>query len=168
MVKECQDFAKTNNLTFSTDDNPIKSKTKCIIFSKKPLDTTEVKKIILDNKELPWVPSLKHLGMTLESDMAQKRGSFIGKMKSLEQEFCGSSCDVKMRIFEIYTMSFFGSSLYDLFSKEAERIYTTYNKMVRTTFSLPRETHRYFIEEITTSPLVRFQEMLKSSERLSN
>ena len=39
-----------------------------------------------------------------------------------------------------------------------------------------RETHRYFIEEITTSPhlkvllssrLVSFQEMLKSSERLS-
>ena len=66
MVKECEQFAKTNNLIFSTDGNPIKSKTKCIIFDKKPIDTTEVTKIILDDKKLPWVPSLKHLGMTLE------------------------------------------------------------------------------------------------------
>ena len=48
--------------------------------------------------------------------------------------------------------------------------------MVRTTFFVPRETHRYFIEEITRSPhlkvllssrLVRFQEMLVKSERHS-
>ena len=73
-------------------------------------------------------------------------------------------------------MSFFGSSLYNLFSKEAERLYTTYNKMVRTTFMVPRETHRYFIEELTRSPhlkvllssrLVRFQELLLKSERIS-
>jgi len=131
MVKECQDFARKNNLTFSTDANPVKSKTKCIIFDKKPIDTTEVARIILDDKKLPWVPSLKHLGMTIESnnsmalDMSQKRGSFIGKIKSLEQEFSGSSSEVLMRIFEIYTLSFFGSSLYNLFSKAAERLYTT-------------------------------------------
>jgi hypothetical protein len=61
MVRECQDFAKTNNLTFSTDANPAKSKTKCIV-----LPINNLKKITLDAKQLPWVSSLKHLGMTLE------------------------------------------------------------------------------------------------------
>ena len=180
MVKECQDFAKQNNLTFSTDADPSKSKTKCIIFNKKSIDTNRVKNITLDGKTLPWVKSLKHLGMTLEEDnsmsmdIAQKRGMFIGKIKSLQQEFCGTNSEVKMRIFQIYTLSFYGSSIYNLFSKEVNRIYTTYNKLVRTTFSVPRETHRYFIEELTKTPhikvlhcsrLIKFQQMLLKSER---
>ena len=79
-----------------------------------------------------------------------------------------------MRIFQIYTLSFYGSSIYNLFSKEVNRIYTTYNKLVRTTFSVPRETHRYFIEELTKTPhikvllcsrLIKFQQMLLKSER---
>lgn len=81
---------------------------------------------------------------------------------------------VKMRIFQICTLSFYGSSIYNLFSKEVNRIYTTYNKLVRTTFSVPRETHRYFIEELTKtlhikvlfcSRLIKFQQMLLNSER---
>ena len=67
MVKECEDFAKVNNLTFSTDVDPCKSKTKCIIFNRKSIDTEKVVKIQLDGKELPWVNTLKHLGMTLET-----------------------------------------------------------------------------------------------------
>ena len=50
--------------------------------------------------------------MTLKSDnsksldMAQKRGSFIGKIKILEQKCCVSWCDIKMIIFGIYTMNY--------------------------------------------------------------
>ena len=47
--------------------------------------------------------------------------------------------------------------------------------MVRKTYSVPRETHRYFIEEMTSarhikvllcSRLTKFQEMLEKSERI--
>ena len=60
-------------------------------------------------------------------DMAPKRGAFIGKIKIFQQEFSRSSSDVKMKIYEIYTLSFYGSCLYDLFSKEAENLYMVNN-----------------------------------------
>ena len=98
---------------------------------------------MLDKSPLPWVPSLKHLGVTLETDnsmsidIVQKRGSFIGKINSLKQEFHFVNPSVMMRIYNIYTMSFYGSALYNLFSKECLRIFSTYNILVRTTFGLP-------------------------------
>ena len=112
----------------------------------------------------------------MSMDVARKRGMFIGKIKSLQQEFSGTSYEVKMRLYEIYTLSFYGSNIYNLFSKDVNRIYTTYNKLVRTTFGVPRESHRYFIEEMTKAPhimsllcsrLIKFQEMLLKSERRS-
>ena len=178
MVDECQMFAQENNLTFSTHPNPSKSKTKCIVFAR--TSEEDLAPIKLNNVDLPWVPSVKHLGVTLETDnsmkidIAQKRGKFIGKICSLRQEFKFVSPQVMMKIIEMYTMSFYGSCLYNIFSKDCERIFATYNVAVRSIFSLPRETHRFFIEEISESThpkvlmasrLVGFHEMMKNSER---
>jgi hypothetical protein len=180
MVTECQEFAKENNLVFSVNSNPEKSKTKCIIFNKKSIDTTKVPQIMLDKDPLPWVHSLKHLGVTLETDnsmsidISQKRGSFIGKIYSLRQEFHFVKPSVLMKIFSIYTLSFYGSALWNLFSKECKRIYSSYNILVRTTFGLPREAHRYFIESVSESShvqvlmasrLVKFHNLMLQSKR---
>ena len=79
-----------------------------------------------------------------------------------------------MKIVSIYAKSFFGNAVYDLFSKECSKIYSTYNIMVRSIFSLPRESHRFYIEEVSeschvkvllASRLVKFQDMLLQSER---
>ena len=80
-------------LSFSTNVNPEKSKTKCIIFSKKAQDVSQVVPIILNGDPLPWVAQVKHLGNTLQCDntmrmdMSMKMGKFIGKLSSLQQEF---------------------------------------------------------------------------------
>ena len=95
MVDKCYKFAASRNLHFGTDPNPSKSKTKCIVFWKRKINN--LKKITLNGHELPWVPDVKHLGCTLESnngmktDMIQKRGKFIGKVNSLLQEFHAAS-----------------------------------------------------------------------------
>ena len=134
MVDVCQRFAQKNNLTFSTNPNPTKSKTKCIVFSKKP--EQDLVPILLNKSKLPWVPSLKHLGMTLQSDnsmsidIGEKWRKFIGKIQSLRQEFYFVDPNIMMKILEIYTMSFYGSPLYDIFSKECERIFSTYNSII--------------------------------------
>ena len=53
----------------------------------------ELKNVLLDGNELPWVSKVKHLGHVLETDnsmkidMLQKRGLFIGQINSLLQEF---------------------------------------------------------------------------------
>ena len=143
MVTICEEFAKSNNMKFSTNPDPINSKTKCIIFSRKQSERIGALPIILNNNDLPWVPDLKYLGSILESDssmkkdMTTKRGKFIGKINSLRQEFYFVSPEVKVQLYNIYTTSFYGSMLYNLYSTECQR------------FQVHRQTHRYLIEELS-------------------
>ena len=68
MIKVCEKFAGENNLKFSTNVDPKKSKTKCIIFSRKPVDSRKVSPIVLNHDPLPWVPNVNHLGNVLQCD----------------------------------------------------------------------------------------------------
>ena len=155
MVWECEKFAKEKHLKFSTNTDPKKCKTKCIIFSKKAADRKNVAQINLNGVPLNWVPSLKYLGSTLQKDNSMeldinaKRMSFNGKIHSLYQEFHFLDSSVMMRLYEIYTQSFYGSNLWDLFGSNCDKIYRAYNVTVRQTFKVPRETHRYLIELIS-------------------
>ena len=87
MVRICEKFASDKSLKFSTNEDPVKSKTKCIIFMKGK--TPEVEPILLNGDPLPWVKEVKHLGNTLQADNSMKtdcilkRGRFIGKVNSL-------------------------------------------------------------------------------------
>ena len=62
LMDECQSFAANNNLQFSVNSCPIKSKSKCIIFAKNVVDRTGVDPILLNGVALPWVSKLRHLG----------------------------------------------------------------------------------------------------------
>ena len=52
LVTMCQKFASGKNLKFGTDPNPSKSKTKCIVFTKKRLDYKLLAPIVLDGMNL--------------------------------------------------------------------------------------------------------------------
>ena len=155
MVNLAQRFVKQKNLKFSTSPDPVKSKTKCIIFSKKHKDLKDVAPVLLNGDPLPWVQQVKHLGNVLQSDNSMKvdcsvkRGKFIGKINSLMQEFSYSDPKVKIRIFNIFATSFYGSGLWDLTSNEVDRIYKSWNVAVRMAFGVPPTTHRYLIEYLS-------------------
>ena len=116
MVKICQDFAQSRNLKFSTNPDPKKSKTKCLIFSKQARARQGVLPVLLNGDPLPWVDQVKHLGNKLEcdnsmkKDISMKKGSFIGKMNSLSQEFHLATPDVFLKIFNIYCTNFHSCS----------------------------------------------------------
>ena len=126
MVDLCAKFAKQKSLKFSTNPNPEKSKTKCVIFSKKLSDRIQVAPIILNDNPLPWVPQVKHLGNVLQNDNSMKvdcnlkRGKFIGKVNSLLQEFHFVKSEVIVKMFNIYVTSFYGSGLWDLMIQSME------------------------------------------------
>ena len=136
MVNICQDFASSKNLQFSTNENPKKSKTKCLVFSKKAIERGNIEPIKLAGVPLPWVSQVKHLGNMLQQDnsmkvdMCQKRGKFIGKMQSLFQEFSYVDPSTFMRIISIFNTSFYGSSLWYLFSTDCEKLYKSWNVTV--------------------------------------
>ena len=65
--------------------------------------------------------------------------------------------------------------MWDLFSPSCERLYKAWNVAVRLAWNVPRETHRYLIEDISgclhpkvmlASRLVKFVEQLKSSMKM--
>ena len=182
MVRICEDFAKSRKLKFSTDENPVKSKTKCLIFNKVKRNNAEVAPIILNGNPLPWVSNVKHLGNILDStnsmkaDCLSKRGKFIGKVNSLLQEFHYVEPEVMVRLLNIYTTSYYGSVLWDLYSPEVTKIYSSWNVTMRKIFRLPWTTHRYLIEPISctrhpktmlTGRMMKFMESLRTSSKSS-
>ena len=91
MINICELYAKEYNLTFSTNDNTNKCKTKCMAFLKKGRN---LKTRTLGRHCLPMVNSVQHLGNIIENkldhmrqDMHEKRARFIQKNNELCQEF---------------------------------------------------------------------------------
>ena len=136
--------------------------------------------ISLNGDPLPWVDSVKHLGNILQcdnsmrSDCLLKRGQFIGKVNSLLQEFSYVDSSVMVRILEIYVTTFYGSCLWDLYSPEVKKIYSSWNVTVRNVFNLPWTTHRYFIESMSStkhpktmlcSRMVKFWESMRKCDK---
>ena len=153
MVDIANKFMRKKGLKFSTDVIASKSKTKCILFSQKRIPYIEP--IKLDGNNLPWVTDIRHLGNVLESnnsmkkDVNSKRGQFIGKVNCLLQEFYFAEPSSIIRILNMYTVSFPGSCLWDLFSSDCDRLYRAWNVTMRQALNLPRNTHRYLIEAVS-------------------
>ena len=59
MINECANYMRRNNLTFSTNPDPKKCKTKCLAYT---YDRREFKPLKMNGNDLPWVCSAKHLG----------------------------------------------------------------------------------------------------------
>ena len=154
MIDRCEQYARLHNLTFSTHENPAKSKTKCMSFLK--VDRA-LRNLHLNGKPLPWVSSVKHLGSTLtndggctlKQDLLEKRAMYIAKNNELRQEFYFAHPKTKLWINNIYNTSFYGAPLWDLTSRDFEKLEKSWNVSARLLLDLPRRTHRYLIEPLT-------------------
>ena len=156
MLDTCQKYASEHNLQFSTDPIPAKSKTKCLAFL---LKERSIRKLELNGNKLPWWPTGKHLGNKIENqingmkmDIKEKRAKFIDRTNEICQEFHFGHPESKFKVNNIYNSHFTGSPLWNLFSKESESFEKTWNIAFRIMFDLPRETHRYFVEEVSEAP----------------
>ena len=108
MLTIAEKYAEEHKIAFSTHILPEKSKTKGIVFSKKPL-TWSPAPLILCDTPLPWVSSAKYLGNFITSsvdglsqDVRQKRAMFIERNCELLQEFPFAHPAVKSKINKIY------------------------------------------------------------------
>ena len=152
MINVCDEFAKEHNLTFSINENLSKCKTKCISILQ---NERAIRNLSLGNHKLPWVQSFTHLGCKVErkmdgmkQDIREKRARFIQKNNEICQEFHFAHPTTKMNLNWIYNSHFTGSPLWDMFSKEAEMISSTWNVATRVMCGVNRTTHRYFIEPL--------------------
>ena len=157
MINTCSSYAKSHNLKFSTNDNPTKSKTKCMAFLRQ---NRKLDELVLDGKPLPWVSSVKHLGTTitnafggrLDQDLLEKRAQYIAKNNELNQEFFYMHQKTKIWMNNVYNTSFYGAPLWDMFSENFKRLEKTWNVSIRKMLSIPRNSHRYFLEPLSETP----------------
>ena len=84
--------------------------------------------------------------------LLEKRAQYIAKSNELNQEFHYSHPKTKVWINNVYNSSFYGAPLWDMFSKNFERLEKTWNVSVRKMLSLPRNAHRYFLEPLAETP----------------
>ena len=147
-------YVADHNVTFSTNPDPLKSKTKGIIFSKKKVNF-EPKPLRLNNDDLPWVNHAKYLGNEIVSmpdglskDAKAKRARYIERNVELNQEFKFAHPEVKCRINKIYNSAFPGSVLYDLKSNSASQLVNSWSVSIRQMWELPFNSHRYLVEQL--------------------
>ena len=80
--------------------------------------------------------------------MRNKRASYITKNNEIIQEFYFAHPKTKIEINEIYNSHFTGSPLWDLFCRDSDMMFNTWNKSVRLMSDVSIRTHRYFLESL--------------------
>ena len=179
LVNISKNYFDSLDMVISLNINePLKSKTKCLAFGSKS-DPPPLK---LGDNDILWTDSYTHLGHILTKDgtdvkdITSKMYSFIGKYHSLCQVLKHKDPRIYIKLINIYFCDLYGSNLWNLFSKSAEKFYTMWNKMVRFVFKLPSMSHRYLLEPLSNTPhlktkltdrFLEFQETVQNSLRPS-
>lgn len=178
MIITMEEYALSHNLKFSTDPEPKKCKTKCMAYLRKKRNLPSM---MLCGNPLPWVESVKHLGITVtneidgcQKDMMHKRARYIERSCEILQEFHFAHSDSKMKLQTVYNSHFTGSPCWDLTSRAGEMFEATFNRSIKLTYDLPFPTHRSLIPVISkvkplritlSSRLLTFVDRLRKSEK---
>ena len=129
MLITCERFAEKNNLQFSTDPDPAKSKSKCILVTGLRKKLEKPVPLVLNGKDLPWVASAAHLGHefhesgTMDHDTRVKRAEFISKSTDVRETFSFASPVEVLRAVKVFAADFYGSNLWKLRGSLAEQVY---------------------------------------------
>ena len=155
MAQICENFGKENNLMFSTDINPAKSKTKCMyMFGPKARNLVYPAPVQLYGRDLPWVTHATHLGHELhqdcnmDMDTKMKRASFIKNSTDIRNTFHFALPGQVLNAVCTYSAHFYGAMLWDLYGEMSGQAFRSWNTCVKLTWDLPRSTHNYLVEQL--------------------
>ena len=155
MVKICEDFGSKNNLLFSTDINPAKSKTKCLFMcGPKVRNPVYPAPLQLYGVDLPWVTHATHLGHELTQDCnmvmdtKMKRASFIKNSVDTREMFSFAMPPQVLNAISVYSAHYYGSNLWDLYGDMAGQVYRSWSTSVKLVWDLPRSTHSYYVDNM--------------------
>ena len=171
MLKVCADYAEIHNLVFSTDVNPLKSKTKCIFMNGKKgneLPNGVPKPLELYGKNLPWVPYATHLGhelhqsCTMEFDCRIKRAKFIDSSLEIRDTFSFAHPNQILTAVQMYSLHCYGSMLWDFGDESTGKFCRSWNTCVKLCNRVPRSTHTYFVENLLATDFIPVRNQLFS------
>jgi hypothetical protein len=165
MLKACADFASKNNVVFSTDPNPVLSKTKCLYMTGKE-NKSYPAPLTLNGKELPWVRHATHLGHELsefcdmELDSRIKRARFIENSTAIREAFHFAHPRQILQATNIYASHLFGSNLWALYGQRAGMAWRCWDRAVKLAWQVPLSTHRYTVANLLSVEFLSLRQKL--------
>ena len=168
MLETCEQYATEHNLQFSTDPDPVISKSKCIFMTGTRLrNRQKPAALCLYGVELPWVASATHLGHDLHQDASQSLitnvsvASFIQNSTNVRETFKFADPAQIPQAVKVYCCDFYGSMLWDLYGDQAEQMYRTWNTCVKLAWDVPRSTDTFFKDELLCSGLPSIRQQIR-------
>ena len=159
MLDTVEDFAGRYNISFSTDPDPRKSKSKCIFVVGKRRGLDKPYPLTLCGDQLPWVQSAIHLGHELhesglmDHDAIVKRAQFIDKSVEVRNMFEWAAPAEIMQALKTYCSDFYGAMLWDLGGDKASQVYCAWDTAVKLTWSCPRWTRTFLLQRVLSCGL---------------
>ena len=133
MLETCEQFAAENNIRFSTNSEPSKSKSKALfVTGGKAGSVVPPVNLVLCDKDLPWVDRCDHLGSTLttsasmDQDCREKLAEFIDSVVKTREFFDFAHPGEILKATQKYNSSHYGSCLWDLRGQAAEMLYASW------------------------------------------
>ena len=154
MLGVVENFANKYNISFSTDPDPAKSKSKCIYMIGRRHALSKPPPLRLSGRNLPWVESATHLGHelhqsgTMDQDTLIKRAMFIRDSVEVRTMFKFASPPEILKALKIYCSSFYGCMLWDLAGDKATQVYNSWNMAVKLTWNCPRQTKTFLVQQV--------------------
>ena len=151
MLDTVEDFAKRFNISFSTDPNPHKSKSKCIYMIGKKREMNKPAPLLLCGNSLPWVKCAVHLGHELhksglmDHDAVVKRAQFIRRSVGVRNMFSLAASPEILKALRIHCTAFYGCMLWDLGGEKACQVYSAWDTAVKLTWGCPRYTRTFLL-----------------------
>ena len=177
MLGTCELFAEENNIKFSTDANPEKSKSKAIYVTG-PRGGGEQKPapLLLCGRALPWVARAEHLGHalsedgTMRRDAREKRAQFIDMSVKIRETFSFAHPAEQQEAVTKYCTSIYGSNLYDFNDVEFDMICAAWRTGVKLAWGVHRGCRTYILQQVLApgipslrvNLLLRFRKFFRS------
>ena len=144
MLSVCELYAEKHNLLFSTDENPKKSKSKCIFINGKvgmDLPRQLPEPLQLYGKNLPWVVTATHLGHelhqsgTMDQDCRVKRALFIDSSIEIRETFSFALPHQVLKAVHLNSLHCYGAMLWKFDSPRSvpvrQELYARYTKFLK-------------------------------------
>ena len=154
MLMVCENYAKKNNLQFSTDPDPCKSKTKCLYMCGKAGDVQYPSPLKLNNEIIRFVKSALHLGhylhqsCNMDYDITVKKAQFINRSVEIRDIFSFADPPQVLSAVRLYAGHMYGSMLWPLNSDMVGQFCRSWNTCVKLTHGCPRSTKTWLVENL--------------------
>ena len=147
MLEVCENWSTNFRITFSTDEDPAKSKTKAILIRDLKGDTKATAPLLLYGRSLPFVNNAFYLGQTitddgkLEDDINIKRASFLRRCMEIKEDLHFAHPRELIRAIKRLACDHYGSNTWDLGSRNAEVYFNCWRTLINDLYDVDRATH---------------------------